>query len=119
MPPSRSAFKDPYLLAIWNEVNQPERLAKPEFRSWDYTGTEKAMKFIKSGTGIRTVDAGFEVLLPEDSAQADTARTVLTQFEIDADNFVQVKRTGPDNLDAKDRVQVGVAIVHALLNAGL
>lgn len=115
----RSAFKDPYLLAIWNEVNQPERLAMPEFRSWDYTGTEKAMKFIESGTGIRTVDAGFEVLLPEDSAQADTARTVLTQFVIDAANFIPVKRTGPDNLDAEDSVQVGVAIVKALLNAGL
>ena len=115
----RSAFKDPYLLAIWNEVNRPERLAKPEFRSWDYTGTEKAMKFIESGTGIRTIDAGFEVLLPEDSAQADTARTALTPFEIDADNFVRVKRAGPDNLDAEDRVQVGVAIVQALLNTGL
>jgi hypothetical protein len=30
-----------------------------------------------------------------------------------------VKRTGPDNLDAEDRVQVGVAIVQALLNTGL
>ena len=62
------------------------------------------MKFIESGTGIRTVDAGFEVLLPEDSAQADTARTVLTQFVIDAANFIPVKRAGPGNLDAEDRV---------------
>ena len=36
-----------------------------------------------------------------------------------AANFIPVKRTGPDNLDAEDRVQVGVAIVKALLNAGL
>ena len=28
-----------------------------------------------------------------------------------AANFIPVKRTRPDNLDAEDRVQVGVAIV--------
>lgn len=115
----RSAFKDPYLLAIWNEVEVPERLAKPEFRSWDYTGTEKAMKFFASGTGIRSLDEGFEVLLSEDSVRAETARTALTPFMIDADNVVPIRKTGSEDLDAEDRVQAGVAIVQALLNAGL
>ncbi len=114
----RSAFKDPYLLAIWSQARQPSRLAKPEFRSWDYTGSEKAMRFIESGAGIRTLDAGFEVLMPEDSTQADVARATLTPFGIDADHFIPVKRIGPENLDAEDRVQVCVATVQALHSAG-
>lgn len=115
----RSAFWDPYLLAIWTEIRQPDRLAKPEFRSWDYTGTEKAMKFIESGTGIRTLNAGFEVLLSEDSAHGEAARAALTSFIVDADNVVHIRKDRSDDSDAEDRVLVGVAIVQALLKAGL
>ena len=64
----RAAFTDPYLLAVWEELGQPQGLTKPEFRSWDYTGTEKAMKLSASGTGIRSRDAGFEILPPDDAS---------------------------------------------------
>ncbi|QVT79209.1 hypothetical protein ENKNEFLB_01590 [Nocardioides aquaticus] len=117
----RSAFKDPYLQAIWTEVAMPGEVAKPEFRSWDYTGSEQAMRLHQSGVGIRSLDVGLEILLPEDPVQADTAKTALAPFAPDAENVIHVKKAGAegDQVDAQDRVQLGVKIVRALVNAGL
>lgn len=117
----RAAFTDPFLVAIWNESGQPPGLMKPEFRSWDYTGTEKAIKLVESGTGMRSVDAGFEILMPDDSTEADLVRDALVPLGLGPDGVVPVSpsdRCGQP-FDLEDRVQVGVKIVHALLKAGL
>lgn len=117
----RSAFSDPYLYAIWTEVGMPGEVGKPDFRSWDYTGTEQAMKLRRSGIGIRSLDVGFEILLPEESVQADAGKTALSPFDLGAENVIHVKKGGPDGnqVDAEDRVQLGVKIVQSLLEAGL
>lgn len=116
----RASFTDPFLLAVWNELGQPQGLTKPEFRSWDYTGTEKAMKLLESGTGIRSQNAGFEILLPGDPTQAALAHATLKPFGIDGDNIVRVSPEDRDSQpDSEDRVQVGVQIAQALLRAGL
>ncbi len=117
----RASFTDPFLLAVWDELGRPTGLMKPEFRTWDYTGTEKAMKFVRSGTGIRSKNAGFEILLPDDGSQVDLVRATLEPFGIDGENLVRVSPEDRDSfdLDAVDRVKVGVEISRALLNAGL
>lgn len=117
----RASFTDPFLLAVWSELGQPQRLAKPEFRSWDYTGTEKAMRLLASGTGIRSQNAGFEIFLPGDPTHAALVRATLKPFGIDGDNIVWVSPDDRDSqsLDSEDRVQVGVQITQALLQAGL
>ena len=117
----RAAFTDPFLIAIWNEVRHPQRLMKPEFRSWDYTGTEKAMRLVESGTGIRSVAAGFEILMPDDSTQASVVRTTLSSLDLGPEGVVALapRDRGSHPLDSEDRVQVGVRIVQLLLEAGL
>lgn len=117
----RASFTDPFLLALWEELGEPTGLTKPVFRSWDYTGTEKAMKFIGSGTGIRSKNPGFEILLPDDRSQADLVRATLEPFGIDGQNLVRLspEDRDPFDPDAVDRVQVGVEISRALLKAGL
>ena len=117
----RAAFTDPFLLAIWHEIGQPQKLMKPEFRTWDYTGTEKAIKLVETGTGIRSVDAGFEILMPGDPTRAPLVGEALAPFGLSSENIVPVnpsdRRAQP--LDTQDRVKVGVQIVKALLDAGL
>lgn len=117
----RAAFTDPYLLAVWEELGQPQGLTKPEFRSWDYTGTEKAMKLSESGTGIRSRDAGFEILPPDDAAQVALVHAALEPFGIDSENVVRVSPRDRDSesLDSEDRIQVGIQLAQALLKAGL
>ncbi|WP_028637078.1 DUF262 domain-containing protein [Nocardioides sp. URHA0032] len=117
----RAAFTDPFLLAVWDELGQPQWLTKPEFRSWDYTGTEKAMKLSESGTGIRSQDAGFEIALPDDATQTALVHAALVPFGIDSDNIVRVspKDRHAESLDSEDRVQVGIQLARALLKAGL
>ena len=117
----RSAFTDPYLLAIWNDAGRPDELAKPEFRSWDQSGSDKAMRFIRSGMGLRNLDAGFRVLMPQGTTQAAVARATLSSFGLGADDVVRVQKVDNDahKLDAEDRVRLGVGLVRALLDAGL
>ncbi|WP_062312146.1 DUF262 domain-containing protein [Demequina rhizosphaerae] len=115
----RSAFKDPYLLAVWNEIDDPARVGKPEFRSWDYTGDERAMRFTATGAGLRSHDNGFEILLPTDPAIQAMARSALAAFALDSTNVIHVAKRTSDGLDAEDRVQTGAAVVHALLEFGL
>lgn len=117
----RSSFTDPFLLAIWTEVDRPDGVVKPVFWSSDYTGSEKAMKLRRSGIGIRSLDAGFEILLPDDHQQAYLARTALQRVGLGRENVVRVEQIGVAEgmTDAVDRIQVGVDIVRSLLHAGL
>lgn len=117
----RSWFTDPFLLAMWDELGEPRRLSKPEFRSWDHTGTEKAMRLLESGTGIRSGNTSFEILLPDDPAQAARVQSTLSAFGIDRENHLRVRQQacGGTQVDAQDRVQMGVKLTRALLESGL
>ena len=117
----RASFTDPFLLAVWDELGEPVGLTKPVFRSWDYTGTQKAMRFIGSGTGIRSKNAGFEILMPDDGRLADLVRVTLEPFGLGSESLVRVSPEDRDSfaLDAVDRVGLGVEISRALLAAGL
>ena len=117
----RASFTDPFLLAVWEELGEPTGITKPVFHSGDYTGDEKAMKLLGSGTGVRSKNVGFEILLPDDAGQASLVRATLEPFGIDGENLIRVSPEDRDafDLDQVDRVQVGVAIGRALLEAGL
>lgn len=117
----RAAFTDPFLLAIWHGSGQPHGLVKPEFRTWDYTGTEKAMKLVDSGTGIRSLDAGFEILMPADPTKAALISEALAPIGLGTDNIVHVNPADrrAERFDTRDRVQVGIQVVKALIHAGL
>ena len=117
----RASFTDPFLLAVWEELGEPTGITKPVFHSWDYTGDEKAMKLLGSGTGVRSKNVGFEILLPDDAGQASLVRAALEPFGIDGENLIRVSPEDRDSfdLDQVDRVQVGVAVSRALLKAGL
>ncbi len=117
----RSAFTDPYLLAVWHECDAPSGVDKPVFRSWDYSGTERAMRLRGSGTGIRSADLGWEVLLPVDVDHAAHVREALAPLGLDGQNMVRTATldcTGRP-LDSRDRVQTGARLVRTLLAAGL
>jgi hypothetical protein len=117
----RATFTDPFLLAVWHELGRPQKVDRPEFRSWDFTGSEKALRMLDSGTGIRSRRDGFEILLPEDVSQAALVRSTLEPFGITGANSVLVAPVGRETnaLDSEDRVQVGTQVVQALLTSGL
>lgn len=117
----RAAFTDPFLVAIWDVCDRPDGLAKPEFRSWDYTKTERAMTLLESGTGIRNRNVGFEILMPEDPNHAELVRTTLAPFGINNNDIVPVNPIdrSSQQLDTEDRVQIGTRIVQTLMERGL
>ncbi len=71
--------------------------------------------------GIRSNRTGIEILLPDDVSRAHLVRAALQPFGIDGENLVRSSPEDRDSfeLDQVDRVQVGVEISRALLEAGL
>lgn len=118
-------YFDPYLLTIYRELGEPAEIQRPSFSGYEWD--PRWLRLAASGTGVRCVPAGYELLAPTSAEHADTfeaSADVLGAVEISgAEPTLLVKigktyddATGPD---AQDRIQFGVMLLRSLLRVGL
>lgn len=124
-----SHYRDPYLSAIRQESGVVEFAvegAVSQHRGdgpW-FTGYEteaRWMRLCASGAGMQCVVDGLLLRAPQDPAHAELFWRVCEAHGVDADlrlKVSQVTVTGRQ-LDSKDRVQLGAALLRDLVAAGL
>lgn len=113
-----SLYRDPYLLAIWRELDDPSVVEDKWFTG--YESDPRRLPLTQSGTAIRCVPAGFE-LTPPEATFAELFAAACVEIGSDADNLVKLSQAIVDGhrVDTVDRIQVGADIVRSLVAAGL
>lgn len=110
-----SRYRDPYLLAIWRNLGNPDDVDDPWF-----TGHEtmpRLLRLTRSGTGVRSVSTGFELSGPERNDLAELYDSLLRELGASQSGIIEVKQM--DGIDTVDRIAIGTDIVRRLLDAGL
>ena len=113
-----SSYRDPYLLAIWRELDDPSVVEDKWFSG--YESEPRRLPLTQSGTAIRCVPAGFE-LTPPEANFAELFAAACVEIGSDVDNLVELSQAVVDGhrVDTVDRIQVGADIVRSLVAAGL
>lgn len=111
-------YRDPYLLTIWRELDDPAVVEDKWFTG--YENVPRRLPLIRSGAAVRCVPAGFELTPPPSDADAEHFVAACTDLDVEAGGLVQVPQTEVNGqlVDAVDRIQVGVKIVRRLASAG-
>jgi hypothetical protein len=114
-----SNYRDPYLLAIWHELDDTAALVDQWFTG--YESEPRRLPLARSGTSIRCVPAGFELTGPPLDADTEAFGAACEELDVAEDNRVLVPQVVIDgrSIDTVDRIQVGVTIVQRLVAAGL
>lgn len=112
-------YRDPYLLAIWRELDSTAAIADKSFTG--YESEPRRLPLARSGAGIRCVPAGFELSPPPLEADLETFAAIGAELGADSNNLVSVPQIDIDGrrVDTVDRIQVGADIVRRLVDAGL
>lgn len=112
-------YRDPYLLAIWRELDDRD-VAEDKWFS-GYETQPRRLPLTQSGAALRCVRAGFELSPPMSDIHAEVFATVCADLEVDTDNVVAVPQVEVDGrlVDTVDRVQFGADIVRRLVAVGL
>ena len=122
----RNAFyHDPYLLTIYRELGELDEVQRPSFSGYEWD--PRWLRLAGSGVGVRCVPAVYELLAPTSVAHADAFKASAHAFgavEIDGGEetlLAMVEKASDDETgpDSQDRIQFGVLLVRALLEAGL
>ena len=112
-------YRDPYLLAIHRESGVLEAVEDAWFIG--YETSPRWMSLATSGAGLRCVSHGIALQLPPDAAHAATFGRVIAEHGVGNELVLvvpQVERDGRQ-LDTRDRVQMGAALLRDLVAAGL
>ena len=110
-----SRYRDPYLLAIWRNLGNPNDVEDPWF-----TGHETVPRWLRltrSGIGIRSVPTGFELSGPARDDFAELYDSLRRQLGASQDGIIEIKQM--DGIDTVDRIAIGSEIMRRLLDAGL
>jgi len=112
-------YRDPYLLAIWRELDDPSVVEDKWFSG--YEDAPRRLPLTRSGAAIRCVLTGFELAPPQLAADADRFAEASADLGADADNLVWLPQVEIDGhqIDTVDRIQAGAEIVRRLAAAGL
>jgi len=118
-------YHDPYLLTIYREMGELDEVQRPSFSGYEWD--PRWLRLAGSGVGVRCVPAGYELLAPTSEEHADAFKASAYTFgavEIDGEEptlLVKVAKASDDETgpDSQDRIQFGVLLVGALLEAGL
>jgi len=114
-----SNYRDPYLLAIWSELDDPSVVEDKWFTG--YESDPRRLPLTQSGTTIRCVSAGFELSPPPLAGDAERFAVASADRGLDANNLIRLSQVEVDGhrVDTVDRIQVGADIVRSLVAAGL
>ena len=124
-----SYYRDPYLSAIRQESGVPEsKVQGSVWQDWGdgpwftgYETEERWMQLKTSGAAIRCVQDGLELLEPEDETHAKAFWRVCNAHCVGPDLRVKIPQmtVGERQLDTKDRVRLGGALLRDLVAEGL
>jgi hypothetical protein len=112
-------YRDPYLLAIWRELDDTSAVEDEWF--WGYESEPRRLPLTRSGAAIRCVPAGFELSPPPLDTDTERFAAVCVDIGADSSNLVTVPQVEVDGrrVDTVDRIQVGADIARQLIAAGL
>lgn len=123
-----SYYRDPYLTAIRQQSGVPQTAVRGSVQHWSgepgFTGYEtepRWMRLTRSGAEVQVVQDGLLLRAPAAPQHAEAFSRVCDAHGIGADLRLKVPQIDVDGgqLDTKDRVQLGAALVRDLVNVGL
>ena len=124
-----SYYRDPYLSAIRQESGVEDTAVQGSVgQHWPggpwFTGYETEPRWMRlkaSGTEVQCVQDGLLLRPPGTAPHAEAFSRVCAAHGIGPDRLLKIPQVAADGgrLDAKDRVQLGAALVRDLVNAGL
>lgn len=124
-----SYYRDPYLSAIRQQSGIHEKAVQgPVAQHWSggpwFTGYETEARWMRleaSGAEMRCADHGLQLRAPAAEAHAEAFARVCAAHGVAPDLrlVVQQVTVGDRQLDTEDRVQLGAALLHDLVAAGL
>ncbi|TLM99275.1 MAG: DUF262 domain-containing protein [Actinobacteria bacterium] len=114
-----SNYRDPYLLAIVRELEDPSVVEDKWFTG--YEDAPRRLPLVRSGASIRCVADGFELRVPELESFTGAFEAACATLGCDENNRIRLAQVEVDgrNMDAVDRVRAGAEIVTRLAEAGL
>lgn len=114
-----SYYRDPYLFAIHRESGVGAAIEDPWFTG--YETQPRWMRLKKSGIEMQCVKEGLVLRAPTAASHAEAFSRVCQAHGVGDDHVLlmpQVERDGRQ-LDTRDRVQLGAALLRSLVQAGL
>lgn len=124
-----SYYRDPYLSAIRQQSGVPEAAVQGAVaQHWSggpwFTGYEteaRWMQLVASGAEIRCVQDGLQLRAPAADEHTEAFGRICEAHGVGLDLLLSVPQTavGEHQLDTKDRVQLGAALLRDLVAAGL
>jgi hypothetical protein len=112
--------RDPYLLAIWRELEDPKEIKDPWFIG--YESNPRWLRLTRSDIGLRSVSNGLELQLPAGADEA-TFKIVCSEFSFNDQCVRELPQMAVNahlvDSGDQDRVQLGVAVVRRLIELGL
>lgn len=110
-----SRYRDPYLLAIWRNLGNPDDVDDPWFSG--HETIPRWLRLRRSRVGIRSVSTGFELSRPEPGEFAELYDSLRRELGASEAGILEIKQM--DGIDTVDRIAIGTEIVRRLLDAGL
>lgn len=124
-----SYYRDPYLSTIRQQSGVGETAVEGAVaQHWGggpwFTGYETEARWMRlgaSGTGMQCVQDGFQLRAPEASTHAEAFSRVCETLKLGPDLRLKIPQVqiAERQLDTKDRVELGAALLRDLVNAGL
>ena len=123
-----SYYRDPYLTAIRQQSRVAQTAVHGSVQHWSgepgFTGYESEarwMRLVRSGTELQVVQDGLLLRAPAAAQHAEAFSRVCEAHGIGSDLRMKVPQVsiGGRQLDTKDRVQRGAALLRDLVGAGL
>lgn len=114
-----SNYRDPYLLAIIGELDDPSVVEDTWFTG--YESYARRLPLTKSGATIRCIPEGFELAAPGVEPFDEVFRSACAEIGCDADNRIVLPQADVDGrqVDEVDRILAGADIVKRLVGHGL
>jgi hypothetical protein len=114
-----SWYRDAFLLAVWRAADRKGAVEDPWFMG--YETAARWMTLQKSGTGVRCVTQGFQLMPPPDEAYREAFKAVCQASGIGEDHLLRIPQEQRDGrpFDTEDRVERGAKLLTDLVAAGL
>ena len=116
-----SNYRDPYLSAIMQQSGAPASAVRDPW-PW-FTGYENVprwMRLARSGGALRCVESGIALQPSKTPAHTDSFAEVCARHGVGVDGVMKVPQITRDgrNVDTRDRVELGAALLRDLIAAG-